>query len=592
MFRKVLALALTAVMGGLTLTGCQSIDSPGDAAADPALTEYVEPGQYAVGVRALYFHDPDRPFDAWNARHASPGYQSLLAEINAAGERQIVPTFIWYPVDAADTTGPAFYDDLAASPHPALSGAFQSSFFFYLGNLTDGAAAGPALFADPAAAGPVVAAVKEQLVNALYAAPIADGPFPVVIAAHGLGVHSLAWVSFAEYFASHGYIVIAPSFVSDSGLTNALDSPDSRYAAAAGPAAVDRAYQIILGEPKVISGFYKYFFGLTEPPGFGGPPEGGSLTAQPEGGEKVGDMMAEFFDQRVGDVSTIIDGLYTLNQEADACAAAYAAQGQDRHGGQVCGLFAGAIDLDNIGIAGHSLGSMTAQFTVARDPRAKAAVGYNNGPPRYWEPPGIFGSGQAADGQPAGNPGPVMQIHGSEDAFVQNVFRGLMWNQLSAAGGNPEDIWTLEPERALPTDENPQPIARNAYTRATGDKVIISVKDVNHGSLVDDHLALFPRSAPLTANGKEYWNEPQPAPRKAVGPEVLNPAFQGQPFTPLNWETVEGAPLYLPIFVRNYYTRNWFDFYLKGDAAAGRRFTENPIPDQNILDLRYNLPGR
>ena len=592
MFRKVLALALTAVIGGLTLTGCQSIESPGGAAPDPALTEYVEPGQYAVGVRALYFHDPERPFDAWNAKHASPAYQSLLREVNAAGERQIVPTLIWYPVAPADTTGPAFYDDIASSPYAALNGAYQSGLFFYLGSLTDGAAAGPALFADPAAAGPIAAAVKEQLVNALYQAPIAEGRFPVVIAAHGLGVNAQSWISFAEYFASHGYIVVAPSFVSDSGLTFVFDSPDSRYAQTAGPEAVNRAYQTLLGEQKVITGFYKYFFGLQELAGLDGPPPAGALTALPDGGQQVGAMMAEFFDQRVGDVSTIIDGLHILNQDSDACAAAYAERGQEQHGGQVCGLFANAIDLDNIGIAGHSLGSMTAQFTVARDTRAKAAVGYNNGPPRYWEPPGIFGSGQAADGQPAGNPNPVMQIHGSEDAFVQNVFRGLMWNQLSAAGGNPEAIWLLEPERALPTDENPQPIARNAYTRATGDKAIISVKDVNHGSLVDDHLALFPPDAPLTLSGKDYWNEPQQAPRKAVGQDVLNSAFRGQPYTPLNWADVDGAALYLPVFIRNYYTRNWFDFYLKDDAAAGRRVTENPLPDQGVIDLRYNLPGQ
>ena len=592
MFRKVLALALTAVIGGLTLTGCQSIESPGGAAPDPALTEYVEPGQYAVGVRALYFHDPNRPFDAWNAQHASPAYQSLLGEVNAAGERQIVPTLIWYPVAPADTTGPAFYDDIASSPYPALNAAYQSGLFFYLGSLTDGAAAGQSLFANPAAAGPLAAAVKEQLVNARYQAPIAEGRFPVVIAAHGLGVNAQSWISFAEYFASHGYIVVAPSFVSDSGLTFVFDSPDSRYAQTAGPEAVNRAYQTILGEQKVITGFYKYFFGFQEPPGLDGPPPAGALTALPDGGQQVGAMMAEFFDQRVGDVSTIIDGLHLLNQASDACAAAYADRGQEQHGGQVCGLFANAIDLDNIGIAGHSLGSMTAQFTVARDTRAKAAVGYNNGPPRYWEPPGIFGSGQAADGQPAGNPNPVMQIHGSEDAFVQNVFRGLMWNQLSAAGGNPEAIWLLEPERAFPTDENPQPIARNAYTRATGDKAIISVKDVNHGSLVDDHLSLFPRSAPLTLNGKDYWNEPQQAPRKAVGQDVLNPAFQGQPYTPLNWDDAAGAPLYLPVFIRNYYTRNWFDFYLKDDAAAGRRVTENPLPDKGVIDLRHNLPGR
>ena len=589
---KILTLALISLLGGLTLTACQSLNLADPPAASPALTDYVDRGPYAVGVRALYFHDPDRPFDPWNAKHASPDYQILLETINAAGENQIVSTLAWYPVDPADTTRPATYDDIASSSRgAALNRAYQSNLSFYLSNLTDGSGGGPDLFADPAAAGLAADALKQQLVNARYQSPIAEGQFPILIAAHGLGGSAQMWINFAEYFASHGYVVIAPSFISDSGLPNVLDSPDSQFALHRGPVWVGNAYQTFLGEFKVISGFYKYFFDYQGPIGFDGAPGAGQLTALPDGGQKVGAMMAEFFTQRVGDVSTIIDGLYSLNQDAATCTLEYAASGQTNHGPQVCGSFTDSLDLISIGIVGHSLGSMTAQFTVARDPRVTAAVGYNNGPPRYWEPPGIFGIGQAADGQPAGNPKPVMQIHGSEDAFVQGVFRGLMWNQLTAAGGNPEDIWILEPERALPTDENPQPIARNAYTRATGDKVIISVKDVNHGSLVDDHLALFPRSAPLTVNGRQYWNEPRQAPRKAVGQDVLNPAFQGQPYTPLNWATVGDTPLYLPIFIRNYYTKNWFDFYLKGDQTA-LRFTENPLPDLGIIDLRHNRPAR
>ena len=585
---KILALALISLLGGLTLTACQSLNLADPPAAGPALTDYVERGPYAVGVRALYFHDPDRPFDPWNAKHASSDYQILLETINAAGENQIVSTLAWYPVDPADTTRPATYDDIASSSRgAALNRAYQSNLSFYLSNLTDGSGGGP----DPAAAGPAVAALKQQLVNARYQAPIADGQFPILIAAHGLGGSAQMWINFAEYFASHGYVVIAPSFISDSGLPNVLDSPDSQFALHRGPVWVGNAYQTFLGEFKVISGFYKYFFDYQGPIGFDGAPGAGQLAALPDGGQKVGAMMAEFFTQRVGDVSTIIDGLYSLNQDENTCAAEYAARGQTNHAPQVCGRFTNSLKLDSIGIAGHSLGSMTAQFTVARDPRVTAAVGYNNGPPRYWEPPGIFGPGQAADGQPAGNPKPVMQIHGSEDAFVQGVFRGLMWNQLTAAGGNPEDIWLLEPERELPTDENPQPIARNAYTRATGDKVIISVKDVNHGSLVDDHLALFPRSDPLTIDGRQLWNEPRQAPRKAVCQDVLNPAFQGRPYTPLNWATVGDTPLYLPIFIRNYYTKNWFDFYLKGDHTA-LRFTENPLPDLGIIDLRHNRPAR
>lgn len=579
---KIPAIVLISLLGCLALTACSSLNQFRSPAAAPALTDYVHRGDYAVGIRALYFHDPDRPFDPWNAKHASPIYQSLTVTINNAGDTQIVSTLIWYPVDPADTTRPATYDDIASSSRSlALNRAYQSNLHYYLGSLTDGATAGPDLFSDPAVAGPVAAALKRQLVNARYEAPIAAGKFPILIAAHGLGGSAQQWFNFAEYFASHGYVVIAPSFISDSSLPDVIDSPDSQFGALAGTVAIERGYATILSEPKVISGFYKYLFDDSAP---------GSPTALPDGSQKVGEMMAELFTQRVADVSTIIDGLHNLNQDKDACVAAYADRGQTNHGPRVCGRFTDSFDLHAIGIAGHSLGSMTAQFAVARDYRIAAAAGYNNGPPRLWEPPGVFGSGRAADDQPAGNPKPVMQIHGSEDAFVQSVFRGLLWNQFAAAGGNPAELWTLEPERALPTDENPQPVARNAYARATGDKVIISVKDVNHDALIADHLALFTPDAPLTVNGKQYWNELRPARRKAVGPDVLNPAFQGPTYTPLNRGVIGDTQFYLPILIRNYYTKNWFDYHLKYDQTA-LRFTENFLPNLNIIDHRHHRPG-
>ncbi len=580
---KILPIAITALIGGLILFGCRESPTP-----TPSLESYAERGEYAVGVRAMYFHDPNRAFDGWNAKHASDNYKKTLEEINAAGDNQIVAAHMWYPASASDSARKATFDDFSNSRSVAFRTAYEFGLQFYMSSLTSG---GGDVLSDPGAMQTISAEVKSRIIDSLYQPPIADGSFPVIVAAHGLGGSSLGWATFAEYLASHGYVVVAPSFISDSSTPNALDSPDSKYANKADAAALDGAYQTILGEFKVIPGFYKYFFGYEGMVGFEGPQGLPEMSAVPGGGQKVGEMMGEFFTQRVGDVETIIDGLHSLNEGGESCAAEYSARGQPVHGGEVCGLFSGSLDVENIGVMGHSLGSMTAQFTVAKSDKVAAAVGYNNGPPRYWEPEGIFGDGAAEDGQPAGSPGPVMQIHGSEDAFVQGVFRGLMWNALTAAGGNPQDIWLLEQERALPTDENPQPIARNAYNRATGDKVIISVKDVNHGSLVDDFPTVVSQRAPLVVNGKEYWSASAPAQRKAVGQDVFDPAFQGQPYTPLGWDTVEGSELYMPAFIRNYYTKNWFDFYLKGNEEAVR-FTENPIEDKGILDIRSSLSGR
>lgn len=562
-------------------------DDPPPGPDGPPLGSYVERGGYAVGVREVYFHDPARPFDGWNAAHASDGYQAILKEIDDAGEAQIVAAHMWYPVDDPGSARKATLDDFASSISPTFSSRYEFAALSFLANLVD--AEGRSVFANQGAVESVLAEARGRIIDAHYRAPIADGRFPVVIAAHGLGGLSFGWTGFAEYLASHGYVVAAPSFISDSSMPNALDSPDSKYAQSSGAAAVDRAYQTILGEFKVIPNFYKYLFGV-EPAELAGPPDPSGLSAVPGGPQQVGGMMSGLFTQRVADVETVIDGLHSLDQDRDSCASQYAARGQPMHGAEVCGLFSGALGVENIGVMGHSLGSMTAQFAVGSE-RVDAAVGYNNGPPRLWEPEGVFGGGASEDGQPAGAPGPVMQIHGTEDAFVQGVFRGLMWNTFLAAGGDPADIWLLEQERVPPTDENPQPIARNAYDRATGDKAIVSVTDVNHDQLIDDFSALFSEQNPLEADGRAYRSAPPPAARKAVGPDVLDPRFRGELYTPLGWGEAGGADVYLPIFIRNYFTKNWFDYYLKGDESAVR-FTENPIEDQGLLDIRSSLPGR
>ena len=584
------------------VAGCSYIDSL-------RVGQYTKQGTYPIGLTKLYFHDLKRPFDAWNAAHASDSYQAMLSEINAAGEPQIVVAHIWYPARVDGSGHTASLKDFASSKSSFFTDAFEK--LFVRNNIQD--ISGPDLqpdrdiFSQPQLLGVISNAVEARIINASYGANAADGPFPIIIAAHGLGGGSIMWAPFAEYLASHGYIVVAPSFISDGAAPNTLDSPDSAYFAHAGVAGLDRAYQTILGEFKVMPGFYKYLFGYEGEIGFEGPPRGMKISAVSGGGHKVGQMMGELFNQRVGDIQTIIDGLESLNKNKESCLADYIERGQARHGAEVCGMFTATLDLSRIGIMGHSLGSMTAQFASARDDRIMAVVGYNNGPPQYWEPQDIFGNGTAADGQPAGVSKPFLQIHGSEDAFVQRIFRGLMWNTLAAAGGRPEDIWLLEQERVLPTDENPQPIARNAYHRATGDKMIIAVKDVNHGSLFDDFKAVASKRNPIIVDnkgylvnplfsrliektgiggsyGKTYWVNPQFIKRKAVGQDVLNPAFQGEEFKPLNWG--EEELVYLPIFIRNFYTKNWFDFYLKGEGAAAN-LSDNPLEGEVPSALRH-----
>ena len=83
--------------------------------------EYAALGEYPVGVREVWFHDPDRPFDGWNAKHASDGYKRTLSEINAAGERQIVAALMWYPARDDGSARAAAFDDLTASSTKSLT---------------------------------------------------------------------------------------------------------------------------------------------------------------------------------------------------------------------------------------------------------------------------------------------------------------------------------------------------------------------------------------------------------------------------------------------------------------------------------------
>ena len=539
------------------------------AMRDVPLSNFVERGHYAVGMSELFFHDPDREFDRWNSMHASNAYRDMLRNVNAAGEKQIVATRIWYPAEAGADSLMQDFNGLFTTSSDTFRRSYQGTLSWILGQVTpvDGGTG----TAD------IVAPLAERVLGASWNAPVADGKFPVIIAAHGLGGNSLMWVSFAGYLASHGYVVVGADFISDGSLPNVFDSPDSKYAQSAMQQDVDGAYRLILSEQKVIPRFYDYFYDS-------------SGRAAPDGGERVGGMMADFFTQRVGDVLTIIDGLDLLSADATSCASGFSERGQPNFGGSACGMFADSLDMTKVGVMGHSLGSMTAQFAVASSERVTAAVGYNNGPPRYWEPVGIFGDGTSSDGQPAGNPNPVMQIYGSEDAFVQWVFRGIMWNDLSAAGGDPTDIWTLEQEQVLPTNENPQPIARNAYQRATGDKALILAKDVTHGSLVELPAAeLISDATPLVVDGVRYTTRGEGArPRKAVGNDVLDASRAGETFSPLGWGEVDGVQMYIPAFIRNYYTRSWFDYYLKDDES-GLRFRDDPIPELGVLDVRSEI---
>ena len=70
------------------------------------------------------------------------------------------------------------------------------------------------------------------------------------------------WRTYAEFLASHGYIVAAPTFISDGSLPQVFHDPASPFAASASPAEVQDAYAVLNGESKVVPSFYRLLFGV------------------------------------------------------------------------------------------------------------------------------------------------------------------------------------------------------------------------------------------------------------------------------------------------------------------------------------------
>lgn len=58
-----------------------------------------------------------------------------------------------------------------------------------------------------------------------------------------------------------------------------------------------------------------------------------------------------------------------------------------------CGLLAGRIDGERVGVAGHSLGAMTTQLAANHLPGVATTMGINNAPPFTWGPEEMYGAG-------------------------------------------------------------------------------------------------------------------------------------------------------------------------------------------------------
>ena len=566
-------------------------------------------GDYAVGATIGFAVDNRQRFDPWNTAYAGDACRAMLRKVEASGQPRTVIFHLWYPAEA-DRSGsrPAG----PRSPWPAASGqrAKMGDYFFNDGKLAVPVLLSSELLPDTherlhfkgggTLAGLSGGAGQEALetigkhyfavLRGAYldappasAPPSAAGGFPVVILSHGLGDNYSLWNFLGEFLASHGYVVAAPSFISDSGVPLVFHDPDSVFARAVPAGEVREAYGLIMGEQKVIPNFFRFMFGVSDPATF----DPAQAKAVPGGVQRATTMMQNLFRQRVADVGLLIHTVKLLGLGEADCAAGLNSMGATSAARELCGLLAGRVG-DTVGLAGHSLGSMTSQMGVNHIPGVTVALGFNNGAPFTWTPEEFFGGGRTPDGLPAGSRKPVVQMVGDEDDFVQGVFVGLFQNALAAAGGDPETAFPLAPELAAPERRaNPQPVALSAYLRQTSDRALVIARDVDHGLLVNNFGRMFPW--PEFEKGVLPFGLSPSGRRKAVGEEIRDRDFSGAPYERLDWaEAGDAGAVYMPHLIRDWYARAVFDHYLKGDGEARRRL-KHPDPFGDLTFVRREI---
>ena len=243
--------------------GLPALDNPHRLGGLPAEGGY---GDYAVGTATSFAVDKRQRFDPWNTAYASAGYREVLRRIEASGQRRTVVFQLWYPAVADVDAGRI---DGVRSPYPALGGsrrADQLDFFFRDEAMLAASGGGYGVnagftytedggllaAADAATQAAVTADINRRTLavpqNAWLDAAPAEGKFPVIVIAHGLGGNHAMWRSYAEFLTSHGYIVAAPTFISDGSLPQVFHDPASPFANSVSAAEVRETYAALNGE--------------------------------------------------------------------------------------------------------------------------------------------------------------------------------------------------------------------------------------------------------------------------------------------------------------------------------------------------------
>ena len=518
-----------------------------------AVSDFDQPS-YEVGSVTTFVKDFTAPFDGWGERYGNEAYRDLLEEINASGEPRTIVTEVWYPAGETEGYPRATYGDFVEGDERLIRSL--------LGFLSE------SMTSDEIES--VIAGLRGLERQSYIGAPAAAGRFPLVIFVHGLSGKRIDWNDAAERLAGRGYVVAAMTMPSDGTLPPVFNDPNSLYAASNGDDALSRAYEIMEADVKVFPKFLEFLYGMQveglSPATF---PDLGGTTAPSGGADRMTEMMARLFQQRVDDVARVIQELRILASDAEECERLFALENL---GGKPCGLLAGRIDFDSIGMSGHSLGSITTQVALRQLPELTAGLGLNNGIPERWEPQA---HGIAPQHTRTNIDKPMFFLHGTEDAFVYFVFQLLFGDWYENSGGDRRQIFPSADEFAPRTPDNSQPVVFAAYNRAVGPKVVVSVLDGNHDGIDSPSLSRF-----LMERGVQ---RPMVA-RRLPDHEGLLGGFPGARFRLLEEATdTEGRSFRMPTFIANYYLSAWFDWHLRSDASALQRLLNPPFADRVVV---------
>ena len=155
------------------------------------------------------------------------------------------------------------------------------------------------------------------MTNSCLNAPVASGPYPVVVFSPGFTGTFTDYTFLFEDLASRGYVIASVDHTNEA---TAVEFPDGRFV-------------------KSTLGSY-----------LGGPLRGDDLT------------LAFSTFVRVQDMASVLDELQRMNA-------------------RTVSPFSGRLDMSRVGVAGHSLGGLTALLTVEHEPRFQTAIVIDGVPP-------------------------------------------------------------------------------------------------------------------------------------------------------------------------------------------------------------------